>query len=111
MFLPEQQSLLWCTPLTLAPTPTLAPTLALTLALLRDVGVLGRAADYGGGASGSPGIKDDSNRLQTSAAPLPVMAGEALVVRGAPQVPGPVKSSSTQLLTLALLEDRVDSLW
>jgi len=60
---------------------------------IRDVGILGRAADYGGGASGSLGIKDDSNRSQTSAAPVPVMADEALVVRGAPQDPGPVKTS------------------
>ena len=57
--------------LALARTLALALTLALILALIlmRDVGVLGRAADYGGGASGSPGIKDDSNRFQTSVAP------------------------------------------
>jgi hypothetical protein len=30
------------------------------------------------------------------------MAGEALVVRGAPQVPGPITISSTQLLALTL---------
>jgi hypothetical protein len=69
---------------------------------IRDVGVLGRAADYGGGASGSPGVKDDSNRLQISAAPLPVMAGEALVVRGATQDPGTIKISPPQLLALTL---------
>ena len=70
---------------------------------MRDVGVLGRAADYGGGASGSPGIKDDSNRLQISAAPAPVMAGVAPIVRGAPQDPGTVKISSTLTLALTLI--------
>ncbi len=60
-------------------------------AWIRDLGVLGRTADYGGGASGSPGVKDDSNRLQISAAPVPVMAGEAPIVRGAPQDPDPVE--------------------
>jgi hypothetical protein len=70
-------------------------SLSLTLTLVLDVGVLGRGADYGGGASGSPGVKDDSNGSKVSAAPVPVMAGEALVVRGAPQDPGPVKISST----------------
>jgi hypothetical protein len=69
---------------------------------IRDAGFLGRAADYGGGASGSLGVKDDSNRLKVSAAPSPVMADEASIVRGAPQEPGPVKISSTQLLALAL---------
>ena len=86
--------------LKLAATVALTLALTLTLAPIRDLGVLGRAADYGGGASGSPGIKDDSNRFQVSAAPVPVMAGEALVVRGAPQDPDPVKFSSTQLLAL-----------
>ena len=63
---------------------------------------MGRAADYGGGASGSFGVKDDSNQSQVSAAPTSVMADETLVVRGAPQDPGPVKISSTQLLPLSL---------
>ena len=63
---------------------------------------MGRAADYGGGASGSFGVKDYSNRSQNSAAPTSVMADEALVVRGALQDPGPVKISSTQLLALSL---------
>jgi len=48
--------------LKLAATVALTLALTLTLAPIRDLGVLGRAADYGGGASGSPGVKDDSNR-------------------------------------------------
>jgi hypothetical protein len=68
-----------------------------TVALpIRDAGFLGRAADYGGGASGSLGVKDNSNRLKVSAAPSPVMADEAPIVRGAPQEPEPAKISSTQ---------------
>ncbi len=37
-----------------------------------------RKAD-GGGVSGSPGVKDDSNRLEVSVTRFPVMAGEAPV--------------------------------
>ncbi len=84
-------------------TPHAAPWPHPTPCLWRDLGRLlleglstcieerglrsSRKAD-GGGVSGSSGVKDDSNRLAISAAPMPVMAGEAPVgLRLRPQYP------------------------